>query len=365
MGDGNQGTSGAAPPPTPGINPFARFGNWINERNREYVKGLQGGFGAGEVIKDLHVPPEAQNYTDLANQQAQQGATAVNNQTLQNRPNQTNAFGVSTQWTTGPDGRPVQTQSFGGPMGGLFGNLQQQAAGSMGQPLNFGQFGGMPQTLNPSSLPGQDPRTSMPDPMQARQQAYDAAFGQAASRLDPMWAQREEGMRTQLINQGLQPGTEAYDKQMATLSQQRNDAYQGAMNNAQMQATDAGNALFRQGLDLNSQHLGAQNQFFGQQLGAQGQAFGQGMDARQQGINEMLMGRQQPMQDLLSMGGMMGMPGFNSAGLAPTPDLLGAGMAQDMGTLNRWNQRNENIGGTVGGFADILGKILGFGFGGK
>jgi hypothetical protein len=385
------------------------FGGGVQQGYRDAFRPIQ------QTATDFHVPPEAQNYTDLANQQAQAGAAANSAQTLENRPNQTNAFGSSVNWQQGPDGQWTQQQSFGGPLGGLSQSLQGQAAQSMGSPLNFSQFGAMPQAFNAQGAmgsqqmpgnaagvggpnlgalnPGVDPRTGMPDPTQARQQAIDAAFGQASSRLDPMWSQREEAMRTQLLNQGLDPTSEAYRNQMSEMGRQRNDAYQGALNSAIMQGTEAGNALFRQGLDQNAQHLGAQNQFFGQSLGAnaqelarqgqifgqgmgldqlglqaqnqffgqnlagQNQAFNQGMDARQQGITEMMMGRQQPLQDLLSMSGLLGQQGFSHAGAAPTPDLLGAGMAQDAAGLNRWNMRNQQIGETIGGVTDFMGMI--------
>jgi hypothetical protein len=58
----------------------------------------------------------------------------------------------------------------------------------------------------------------------ARQQAIDAAYGQATSRLDPQWEKREAAARTQLMNQGLDPSSEAFKSQMADMSQQRNDA---------------------------------------------------------------------------------------------------------------------------------------------
>lgn len=416
MAQGNQ--TGGGQPPQP-FNPVRQSMDWMGSKANQFgnwVGETVGGVGR-EVGNFLSpTPPSPIDFAGAAQADAQGRQAATDAQTLQNRPNQQNAFGVSTQWTTGPDGRPVQTQSFGGPMGGLFSSLQGQAAQSMGQPLNFGGLGGMPQALNfqgggqqmpgnaagvggPNMMalnPGQDPRTAMPDPTQARQQAIDAAFGQASSRLDPMWQQREEGMRTQLLNQGLTPGTEAYDKQMAALGQQRNDAYQGALNSAIMQGTDAGNALFRQGLDQNAQHLGAQGQFFGQTLGAnnqelarQGQMFGQGMgldrlgldaqgqffgqnlqgqnqgfnqgmEARRQGIDEMMMQRNAPLQSLLSMGGMLGMPGFNSAGSAGGPDMLGAAALQGNQDMERWRGTMANNTGLIQGGAQGIGALLPF-----
>ncbi len=43
--------------------------------------------------------------------------------------------------------------------------------------------------------------------------------------LDPQWDRQEEKIRTQLINSGVRPGTEAYTRQMGDLSQNRQSAY--------------------------------------------------------------------------------------------------------------------------------------------
>lgn len=44
-------------------------------------------------------------------------------------------------------------------------------------------------------------------------------------RLDPMFAQRDEDLRTRLSNQGIKAGSLAYDREMANQGQQQNDAY--------------------------------------------------------------------------------------------------------------------------------------------
>lgn len=74
----------------------------------------------------------------------------------------------------------------------------------------------------------------------------DSVYSEATRQLDPMMQQREADFRQRMINQGLQEGTEAYDKAFANFSRERNDAYGSARNQALAQA------------------LGAQNQFFGQ-----------------------------------------------------------------------------------------------------
>lgn len=44
-------------------------------------------------------------------------------------------------------------------------------------------------------------------------------------RLDPMFAQRDEDLRTRLANQGIKAGSQAYDREMNNQGQQQNDAY--------------------------------------------------------------------------------------------------------------------------------------------
>ena len=46
-----------------------------------------------------------------------------------------------------------------------------------------------------------------------------------SKRLDPMFANRDEDLRTRLANQGIKAGSQAYDREMAGLGQQENDAY--------------------------------------------------------------------------------------------------------------------------------------------
>lgn len=100
----------------------------------------------------------------------------------------------------------------------------------------------------------------LPTGMEARDQAISSAYNQAASRLDPRFAQQEEGLRARLASQGLDPGSQAADAAMANFGQERNDAYGQAMANAIGQGTLAGNAIFNQGVtsqQLPYQQLGS------------------------------------------------------------------------------------------------------------
>lgn len=50
-------------------------------------------------------------------------------------------------------------------------------------------------------------------------------FDLGRARLDPLFAQRDEDLRSRLANQGIKAGSAAYDREMALLGQNQNDAY--------------------------------------------------------------------------------------------------------------------------------------------
>lgn len=235
-----------------------------------------------------------------------QGANAE--QTKANRPDQTNAFGTSTHWTQNPDGTYSQTSTFGGGLGQANEQLQNQAAASTAQPLDFS---GLPQVQY-----GQD----------AFKTASDAAYNQETSRLDPMWNQREEAERSRLANQGLDPSSEAFQKAMSDFGRGRNDAYQGAINNS-----------------------------IGLGQSAANQMFGQSMAAHNQGLLEMMKQRETPLQELGQLGQFTGQSGFNS-----DQGLQAAGMqgAQDWQRYIQEMQQQADIGGGIGGLIGTLGKII-------
>jgi hypothetical protein len=116
-------------------------------------------------------------------------------------------------------------------------------------------------------------------------QAQDAAYQQQTQYLDPQFSQGRQQLTQQLADQGLQPGTEAYDRAMGDFNRQQQMAYQSA----QTSAVQAGNAqeqsLFGQSLGAGQFANAAQGQMFGQALQggefanqAQQQMFGQGFN---------------------------------------------------------------------------------------
>lgn len=176
--------------------------------NSQPVKGHLGDEtpGFGDWITGA---PQRQNLNYAAQQEA--GLSGQNT---------SGPFGGSS-WTTNPDGTRTLSTSAGG-LAGALGNLQQQATADSAHPMMTGD--------------------------QAREQAINASYGQATSRLDPMFRQREDEERTRLANQGLDPNSAAATNQMGAFGRERNDAYSSAMNSAIGMGNEAQQQVFNQNM---------------------------------------------------------------------------------------------------------------------
>ena len=111
---------------------------------------------------------------------------------------------------------------------------------------------------------------------QARVAAQNALYGQATSRLDPQWAQREQSQQAQLAAQGLDnPSGQANQNAWGNFARARNDAYNQADFSAQAGGAQA--AAQQQQLDLNARNapLAAYMGLLSGNLGMAGQQFNQ------------------------------------------------------------------------------------------
>jgi hypothetical protein len=134
--------------------------------------------------------------TALSNLQSSQAATAAN------RVNQVTPFG-SLQYTqsgTDSQGNPIWTATQ------AFAPEYQQAFGSLGQQIGrTASQGFQPNVPSVGINPGE---------------SYEAAI---MRRLQPQQAQASEALEVQLANQGIMPGSEAYNRAKEQLSQAQND----------------------------------------------------------------------------------------------------------------------------------------------
>lgn len=189
------------------------------------------------MSKNGGAPPD---YAGAAGQDYANGQAATNYQTQANRPDQTNAFGSSSNWTQGPNGEWTQSSSLGGSLGQGAQNLEGQIA-TQG-PLGNGD--------------------------QARDAAVQGAYGQSTQMLDPQFQQGQGNLDAQLASQGLSPSSAAAQRAQQNFGLQKQQAYQGAMNNAETQGTAAQQATFGENLAAQQQpyqELGALNGLTGQQ----------------------------------------------------------------------------------------------------
>jgi len=135
-------------------------------------------------------------------------------------------------------------------------------------------------------------------------------------RLDPMFAQREEDLRSRLMNMGLRPGSEAWDREWTNETQARNDAY---------------------------------NQLL---LTGRGQAVQEALTERNQPINEI---------SALLAGSQVDQPNFlgSTVGAIPTTDVAGLINENYNQKLGIWQQQNAQTQNILGGLFSLGGKLIG------
>ncbi len=186
---------------------------------------------------DAPDPPRAPDPVQTAQAQTESNReTAITNAYL-NRIDQTSPFGSVNYQVEGtnPDGSPrfSQTTSLSAPVQGLFDNYMG-LQGQLGNIANSqaGQIGQM-----------------YSQPFDLSTAAGDKMFELQRARLDPMFQQREDSLRSQLLNRGIREGTEAWDRSMSQFGQQRNDAYNQAMLTGDQWATQK--ALLERSTPLN------------------------------------------------------------------------------------------------------------------
>jgi len=251
--------------------------------------------------------PAAPDYTGAAQATAAGNLAAAQTATAANRVNQVTPYGNLDYSITGtdPNGNPTWTATTSlSDIGQQLLNNQNQTSLGLGSAINaqLGQVQDvMGQPFNPNL-----PSTGM-NPGQSYQDAY-------MQRLAPQLAQSRESTQAQLANQGVVPGTQAYENAMRQQSMKENDLL----------------------------------------LGATTQGFGVGSQANQQAFNQEMTKYNMPLNTLsaLRSGSQVQNPSFvNSAQQATTggADILGAsqmGYNAQMGNFNAQQaaQQNTNSG---------------------
>jgi len=260
--------------------------------------------------------PAAPDYSGAATATAQGNLDAARVATAANRVNQVTPYGNLDYSITGQDpyGNPTWTAKTSlSDVGQQLLNNQNQASLGLGSTINAALSRTqdvMGKGFNPNL-----PSTGM-NPGQTYQDAY-------MQRLAPQIAQNREQNASDLANQGIVPGTKAYENAMRQQQQKENDLL----------------------------------------LGATTQGFGVGQQANQQAYNQALTNYNIPLNTLsaLRSGAQVQNPTFvNSAQQATTQgaDLLGAsqmGYNAQMGGFNAQQAAQQGLNSGLMGLGGTLG----------
>lgn len=161
------------------------------------------------------------------------------------------------------------------------------------------------------------------------------------SRLEPSLAKQRTSTETQLINQGLRPGTEAYDNAIQLLGQQENDARTQA-------------ALTGINLDTSANAQGYNQALQGAQFGntAQQQALAQAIQSRQMPLNEIT---------ALMSGSQIQNPQFGaySGSNVQAAPVFAATQAQGQAEQNAYNQQVATQNANTAGLYSLAGAGAG------
>ena len=204
----------------------------------------------------------------------------------------------------------------------------QTASGVLDKPFSFG---------------GPDVQTSLDLSGIAKMPVNAGMTGQEAimSRLNPSLARQRTTTETNLINQGLRPGSEAYDNAIRSLGEQE---------------TDARTQAVLQGLNLD---IGANQQGFGQQL----EAGKFGNTAQQQALAEAIQLRQLPLNEITALmsGSQIQNPQFGaySGATVNAAPLFAASQAQGQFDANKYNQQVSQANAQTAGMYSLGGAALG------
>jgi len=331
--------------------------------------------------------PATPDYRGAALEQGQASKELTNMQTWANRPNVNTPFGSQTwgtgkaidpatgqevtQWTQNINVTPEMQKALDSQQRITQGRsdaaeqLLGQATSATANPMDWGKLPsafsfGAPTAANGQIADAGNIQRTLPGGSNYRDTAQDAVW----QRMQPALQQRRGATETQLANQGLTRGSEAWKNAMRDLDEGENAARLQAIESGRAEAAQQ----FQQDLSAGSFGNSAQQQQFAQnQQAAQfgNQALGQTLQnnlsfggyqnqLRQQSIAEMLQKRGQPLSELNALltgqqVNMPTMPSFSLAGKAETPQLMNAMQQGYNANLNAVNVDNANTASMLNG----------------
>ena len=146
------------------------------------------------------------------------------------------------------------------------------------------------------------------DPTEIRNQAQDAAFQYQTNRMDPRFEREAQNMEIQLRNKGLRPGDQAYDAQMSTFNNQKNDAYEQARLGSFQEGRAEADSMFNQQLGATELYNRTRQGEIGNYMQNLQEGFGRDQSARDAAITQYLKGRSGTLDEMegVDPGGTMG-----------------------------------------------------------
>lgn len=285
--------------------------------------------------------PSAPDYTGAAEATAAGSRANTEQQTWANRPT-TNTPLSQQSWQTTPQWDPVTGQYINSWTSNT--NLVQPAQDALDSQLGVnaarsgaaaGMAGQLDAYKNPFSFGDYGPIASGPQAQtldsssKYYDKAGDAIYNQWSGRQEPLMKQQMSEADTKLRNQGINPGDEAYDREMLKLQNQQSDARQQASYQATIGSGAEADRML--GMDMGA---GAQN--FSQQTA---QAADQNMQ-RQTKISEALRQRGMPLEEINALlgGQSVDIPGttVTPAGVSAAPNYMTAAANQNQAALQQY-----------------------------
>lgn len=277
--------------------------------------------------------PSTDPFNTAAAAQGQSSVANTNQQTVANRANQTNPFG-NLSWSQDPNtGQWTQNVGLAGAQGDALTAQQNLQAGR--SEAASGLLGSATSSLStPLDTSGMHGYYNFGTPGQVNQQAQDAVMGQ----LQPIMDQKSKALDSQLANQGITVGSEAYKNAHDQLARDNN--------NLSLQGVQAG---FQQGNTDFQNNIALGN-------------YQQGQNQSQLGQQEAI--RSQPLNDInaLTSGQQVTAPTFGTygqAGVATAPNYLGATQSQYNALLDASNASADHSASVNNGLFNLGGAFLG------
>lgn len=338
--------------------------------------------------------PAAPDYEAAAEAQGQSSREVTEQQTWANRPDQNTPFG-QTSWQNTPTWDPSTGQyinrwtqnttlndqsqrALDAQMGlttgrsELAGSMMPRMQDEFGNEMDWSQFDQGGRVVGSQDL-NKGYETAGPEldsSQRYNQQANDAIYNQWADRALPQQEEARNQMQTQLYNQGLKPGDQAYDREMQKLGQNQDDA----MRQAQYQATIGSGAEAQRmlGMDAstraqltgeNAAQAGFGNTAMGQQQGLDINQSDQATRLRQQQISEEMSRRGFSLNEINAIisgqqVGMPSMPNFNQAQRSETVQYGQAAQQQGQHDLDAFNAEQQAIQGMMSGAGSMAGGFM-------